>query len=521
MSIQHDSSSEKPARARSLRTDWWILAIIGTLFLVFRVPLMYRQPGGLDEAEFSVLGVTIVREGIPRVPYIVSRDPGGYFYRYDEILLSHPPASFYWQAVFQGLLPPGYGTARLASGAAAILAIVLVYSVGHRLTGSRGAALWGAGLYSLSRVFYFPAMSSRPDMLCGMLGFAAFAAFLRWRDGRRVGWLIGASAFVGLGGLAHPFAIIYAVQLGVWALLIPGSALARLRNLAILVTGAILVFSLWLFLIVPHMDVFQSQFFNNVVNRSTPGLLQRFFWPSEAIQSQTRMILELAQPIQTALMFGALLMVTAVGGLRRDSKVLKLVAIAWSSVYLLTVFEGIHATKGYWCYPGGWLFLCVGWCVAWVGEKAYRLGRWRIGSDRSGHIPAVLGAACVVLAMVPGSGIQTWVAHIRHWNEPTYDARQFVRTLLRRVPREAHVIVDIAYILPFYLDDRSVSRADSYDLSAPDDYEPFDYYIAGPESIAHGFPQKLGGRFVESFGDQEDVFACYAELYESTRPGGS
>lgn len=514
MSNGHDPAFAGSARPLAARADLCALVAICAVFAVLRVPLMYRLPGGQDEAEFSVPGVTILREGIPRVPYFPSRDPEGFFYRYDEVFLSHPPACFYWQAAFYCILPPGYGTARLASGAAAILAIVLIYLVGRPLTGSRAAALWGAGLYSLSRVCYFSAMSSRPGMLCGMLGFAAFGAFLRWRDTQRRTWLAATSLFLGLGGLTHPFAIIYAVQIGAWTLLVSEPPLRRLRNFASLVTGTIVVFSMWLLLIVPYFEVFQSQFFNNVLNRSAPGLLKRFVWPWEAIPTQTRMVLEHAGPIQTAVMFGALAMATVLAVRRKNARVLTLAAIAASSVYLLVVFEGCHTTKKYWCYPGGWLFLCAGWSVVWAGRKASLFCRRRIGSGRLCRAAPALVGICLLLAMLPGSGIRAWAAHVQHWNDPLYDARRFVRILLRRLPPEARAVVDIAYVLPFYLEGRSVIRADNHDLRAPDDYLPYDYYVAGPESIDHGFPRRLGSRFVESFGERENVFACYAELYE-------
>ncbi len=42
----------------------------------------------------------------------------------------------------------------------------------------------------------------------------------------------------------------------------------------------------------------------------------------------------------------------------------------------------------------------------------------------------------------------------------------------------ARAVVDIAYVLPFYLEGRSVIRADNHDLP-PDDYLPYDYYAAG------------------------------------------
>lgn len=499
------------------------LVLICVFFLAFRLPLMYRQPGGMDEGDYAVPGYAILQAGIPRVPYVPSRNTEGFFYRVDEVLLLLPPLYFYWQAVFHGIFSPSYGSARLASGAAAIIAVILIYVAGRRLTGNRIAALYAAGLYSLSRLCFFPAMSARPDMLCGMFGLAAVAAYLRWRDGNRTGWLVASSAFLGLGGLTHPFAIIYAVQIGAWTLLVSEPPLRRLRNLSVLVVGAILVFSLWLFLIIPHYEIFRIQFFNGVLfngvlDRSKPILLQRLASPWEAIRWHSHMFLEHAGPIQATLTFGALIAVTVVSAIRRNTGVLQLAVLAWTSVYLLVVFEGIHATKGYWCYPGAWLFLCMGWCVASIGRKLSGL-RLRLNLSVSVYRTAIVaGSACLLLSMMPGSGIQTWVTHVCHWNDASYDSRKFVEILLRQVPREARVVVDSAYVLPFYLDDRSVILAGSCDLVVPEDYLPYDYYVAGRESIDKGFPEKLGGRFVGSFGEKENILACYAELYA---PGGN
>ncbi len=499
--------------------DLCMLALICALFLTFRVPLMVRQAGGMDEGDFSVPGCTILQEGIPRIPYVPSRNVDGFFYRVDEIFLLLPPLYYYWQALFYSVLPPGYGTARLASGTAAIIAVVLIYVLGRQLTGNRAAALWGAGLYSLSRVCFFPALAARPDMLCGMLGLAAVAAWLRWRQGGRIGWLIAASALLGLGGLTHPLAITYAIPIGIWALLVPDRPLRRLGYVSILIGGAVLVFSLWLVLIIPHYDVFRLQFFNNVLDRSGPGLLDRFIFPWESIRWQTRQILEHAGPIQTTLMFGSLLATTVMAIRSRNPGVLKLVALAWSSVYLLVVFEGVHPTKGYWCYPGAWLFLCAGWCVASIGSAWHNLcARAKVPLLASRAV-AGTAAAGVLLLMLPGSGIQAWIAHVQHWDDPSYDARKFTRLLLDEVPADARVVVDGAYVLPFYLDRRTVILAGSYDLRVPDDYLPYDYFVAGRESIAKGFPEKLGGRFVKSLGNRDDLFSCYAELYVSERVG--
>lgn len=500
--------------------DLCLLVVICGLFLAFRLPLMYRQPGGMDEGDYAVPGYTILQDGIPRIPYVPSRNTEGFYYCVDEVLLLLPPLYFYWQAAFFSILPPSYGTARLASGTAAMIAVVLVYWIGRQLTGSRTAGLTAAGLYSLSRVCFFPAMSARPDMLCGMLGLAAVACWLRWRDGGRPGWLLATSAFLGLGGLTHPFAITYAVQIGVWALLVSEPPLRRLRNFSVLIIGALVAFSLWLVLIVPHYEVFRIQFFHTVLDRSAPGLLQRFVSPWEAIRFHAQMFLEHAEPIQAVLMFGALVVATVVAVRKKNTGALKLVVLTWSSVYLLVVFEGIHPTKGYWCYPGAWLFLCLGWCAALTGQKAIQLCfRMNLPSLARRTVLAI-ATACVILAMLPGSGIQAWIAHARHWNDPAYDAREFVQLLLDEVPADARVVVDPAYVLPFYLADRKVILAASHDLRTPDDYLPYDYYIASHESIADGFPAKMGSHFVKSLGDRDNLFACYAELYESEDVAG-
>ena len=510
-----ESTPDDLVRPSSRGVDFCVLAVIFALFLGLRVPLMYRQPGGMDEGDFSVPGCTILREGIPRIPYVPSRDPAGYFYRADEALFSLPPLYFYWQATFYALLSPSYGTARLASGAAAILAMVLIYLIGRRLTGSRAAALWGAGLFSVSRVCFFPAMSARPDMLCVTIGLAAIGAFLRWRDTARPGWLLVTSVLLGLGGLTHPFAIVYAVQIGVWALFCRERLFRRLQAFGLLVGGAILVFSLWLFLIVPRYEVFHAQFFNNVLARSGPTCLQRIVWPWDSIRWHTHLILEHAGPVQAVLMFLGLVAATILGIRNRDASIVKLLVLAWSSVYLLVVLEGIHSTKGYWGYPGAWLYLCLGWCVVQIGQEGRRICRRMNVSSRACRVLTAIGAACLLLSMLPGSGVRAWIAHVEHWDDPSYDAREFTKALLSKVPRDAHVVVDGAYVLPFYLDNRSVILAGSHDLRAPDDYVPYDYHVAAHDSLAKGFPESLGGRFVESLGERDNVFACYAELYAS------
>ncbi|HVW37525.1 MAG TPA: glycosyltransferase family 39 protein, partial [Pirellulales bacterium] len=134
------------------------LALILAAFCLLRVPVLYRHYGGQDEDWYAIPGLTVAQSGIPRVPYAPCRNLKSCFYKVDEALLALPPAYFYWQAPFFWLLPAGFGTARLASAVAGMVAIGLAYLLGRRLTGRESIGLAAAGLYSLSRVLYFPAI---------------------------------------------------------------------------------------------------------------------------------------------------------------------------------------------------------------------------------------------------------------------------------------------------------------------------------------------------------------------------
>ena len=113
---------------------------------------MLRLPGGQDECWFAVPGETVAREGIPRIPYVVARNPEAVFYRADEALFALPPALHYVQAPFFLVFSPGYATGRLPSLCCAVLAILLVFGLTRGLLKDATAGLWAAGLFSLSRI---------------------------------------------------------------------------------------------------------------------------------------------------------------------------------------------------------------------------------------------------------------------------------------------------------------------------------------------------------------------------------
>ena len=491
---------------RSPRFAWISIAAMAA-FLALRLPLMYRQPGGQDEDWYAVPGYTVASEGIPRIPYAPSRDPQSIFYRADEALFALPPAYFYWQAPFFLLFPPGYGTARLASAIAGLVAIWLVYEVGRQLYRDEATAVWAAGLYSISRVFYFPATFARPDMLCGTLGLGAILTTWHWQQSRNRKWLVASGGLLGLGMLTHPFAIVYCLQAGAWVVLAERGLRRRFASFFLLVACAVAVFSLWLPLILSYPDVFRGQFFSNVLDRTGPGLLQRFLVPWRSLGWQIQLLWDHSGTLQTILMTAGLLVATLLDARRGRTGPVIVLALAWSSYYLLAVTSGSHPAKGYLCYSGAFLMLCTGRSVV----TAYRGLRTRL--PHRGWW-AWAGGVLLVAAMLPGAGVRTWVAHVRHWSDVEYNSPRFVQVMLDDLPADARYTVDPGYVFDFYLAGRQTILAVVFEFYFDAEDFPYDYLVAGPYALdAIEIPDQLDGRLVRTYGDPKDLFACYAEIY--------
>ena len=103
-----------------------------------------------------------------------------------------------------------------------------------------------------------------------------------------------------LGMLTHPFAVVYGVQAGIWVLL--GRGWRRRLGHAVLLTGtALLVFAAWTPLIMLHPEAFRVQFFNNVLGKSGPGLLQRLAFPWGGSAASEPAVCRASRDLQAAL----------------------------------------------------------------------------------------------------------------------------------------------------------------------------------------------------------------------------
>jgi hypothetical protein len=485
------------------------LALILAAFCLLRLPVLYRHYGGQDEEWYGVPGFTVAQTGIPRIPYAPCRDIKSGFYRVDEALYALSPGYFYWQTPFVLALSAGYGTARLASAVAGLIAICLVYLLGRQLTGRESVGVLAAALYSFSRLFYFPAITARPDVLCAACGLAALWLTSRWQASGSRRTLAASGILLGLGMLTHPFALVFCLQVGGWVLIggqREGGVKRRLLDFGLLVGCALAVFSLWALLIAAHPDLFRIQFFNNVLNRSGPGLLSRLIFPRESLIYHAEMLLERAQPLQLALMAAGLVGAIGLAFGRGQAGARPLVGLALTGCYLLVTVQGSHPEKGYWCYPGALVFLCVAYA-------AIKLSDPLVASFKRPLCGRLIGAAVLIGLLLPGAGLRSLQAHLRHWSDPNYIQPRFTQAMLRDLPPDARLLVDPAFVFDVYLAGRNVVLAYDFDSLYSSRGQPYDYLIVGPFGRQYHLAEAMRGRHVRDYGDPDDLFACYAQVY--------
>jgi 4-amino-4-deoxy-L-arabinose transferase-like glycosyltransferase len=480
------------------------LAGLALLFLAWRVPLMYRTVAGQDEDWYAVPGVSILRTGVPQIPYIPSRDPASACYKADVILYALPPLAFYLQALVNLLLGPGIGPARMASAVEGLIAAWLVYDLGRFWTASSRAGLLAALAFLTCRSFVFPATTARPDMAAVLFGLLAVRlAVAHGREPRRSS-LVGSGIAAGLSLLSHPFGAVPATQVGLALLTGHGLLRKRLIDATLFGTIAVLVFALWIPLILLHPDIFRAQFVANVLGRAGPGLGATLRAPWSALGYQVRQFVDFATPTQVLVLATGAVWALVVS---RDGRFRYHLA---ASVLLLVLFEGRHPTLGYYAFPSA--LACVGLgmlgdAVATKIEAIPAAGRWSTG----------LVACAIALGLLPGSGLRPWLAQVRHWRDPAYDARAVAQQVLADIRSDATAAVDGGLVLDAYLAGRPVIDLTIHPLAYDVRAMGFEYAVFTRAGLRLYKPEMDDLVLMKSYGIEDDPFAVYAELYRRVR----
>jgi hypothetical protein len=312
--------------------------------------------------------------------------------------------------------------------------------------------------------------------------------------------------------LSHPFGVVPAAQVGLWLLIAPGrSAACRAGDAALFAASALAAFALWLPLIALHPDLFRAQFFGNVFRPEGPTAPRTLLDVLSGLAVQPRRFWDYAGPPQAILvLLGLAWAALRAPGTAGGRALCYHVAAGF---VLLFLFQGDHPTLGYFAYPTALACVAVGGLVSRVA------GRF----DRRPGLGTALATAALVAIFLPGAGLRTLVAHLRHLRDPAYDAHALARSIMADIPPDAVAAVGAEYVLDFYLAGRPaidalidpVPEVHLYDVRD----RPYDYVVLGP--VTHRLYKSRMPDLVpiRSYGDPRDPFAPRAELFR--RPGSS
>ncbi len=477
----------------------FVFIVLGVLLV--RVPVMYREPGEMDEECYAVPGLTVVQSGIPKLPHIPGRSEQSVFYHADEILFAEPPVLFYLQAIFYAILPPVYGTARMATLVSGIFALGLMWAISRCWLGGFVAAAWSVGLFANARWFFLHAIRARPDMLCSTFGLAAMWAVFQWRETGKRKWLVLAGVFIGLGGLTHPFALAYAVPIAFWVVY-ESQGRCRLWNPAILTGVSILTASSWLLLIIQSPDIFWIQFRNQFLNPYDP-LPDRIATPWHFWWFHAGIMLDQIKPWQYFLAVGPLVFCTIWG-----SKETRIIAcIAWASMVLIAFMVGTHhAVAGYFTFPSALMFLCTGWCIHQLLHFLPRIG------SRFQVVTIAAGIA-LVMSMLPISRIGTLLVHIENWNNINFNAPRFAQQVMADVPDDVLCAVDSEFLLDFVAAGRNVILARHEKVTIEGNLLPVKLIVGSRMAIENKiYIKHMPSEIIKTYGEFSNLYACFAEL---------
>ncbi|QDS88655.1 hypothetical protein EC9_28460 [Rosistilla ulvae] len=507
-------SANQSACARRL----WLIPVL--LFVALRLPALIHMPGGHDEHWFAAPGYTVWQEGIPRLPYLPTRNRDTFFENADRCLFTLPPALFYVQAPFFAIFPAGYPTARIPLFLAALATIALTFGLCKRLGTSDAAALLAATLMAIGRPLMFTGLVVRPDLLCAVCGWLCILMLIRFFADGRLSKLSISGLFCGLGALFHPFALVFAIQAGVAIVAVRASILEKAKRAIVFGLSTCGVLMLWAPLIAMYPYEFKSQFFSNVVDRAGPGLGSRMLFPWDSLRHHAVLLFEFAGLWQCLLLATALIAGSVVILYTKPRRfAIGYLALCWSSVYLTAVVAGIHPTKGYWVYPAFWIMGALAIAVDWLAGRSPVGSDPQQASDRevagcSRRKIVYLGSALLMLGLsLPGAGLRSSYLYLRYWGDPKYHAQTFIAQVLDDLPMEGVYMADLSYVFDVYLSGRETLLCQDRELFWGDRTIDYSAILLAWEGLDENWSEQYGAVLDKSYGTREIPQSCFLEVY--------
>src|SRR4029453_7905840 len=190
-------------------SGWAVL--IGVVFTVFAVALVFTKRPWVDEAWFTGPALDLVTRGKfgtllldPAGSHLRLYKPDAFLRGINERTYWVMPIHLIQLAAWGKLFGFSVFSMRMPSILWGGVALASVGSIVRRLYDGRGAALIGVAVLAVDFGFVNGAADGRMDMTCTALGLAALAVYLHLRESNFSGAVIGAHALAAAAVFTHP-----------------------------------------------------------------------------------------------------------------------------------------------------------------------------------------------------------------------------------------------------------------------------------------------------------------------------
>ena len=239
---------------------------LGSFAYYTRALFLKYPPVWPDEAIFSNPAMNLARRGAMATDLLSGTLPG-----FERCTYYLPPGYFLYLAAIFRVVKPGIVPLRLSSVAAAILVMILTYSVGRRSGLGPWLALIPVSLLGVDHVFLRGALMGRPDMLT----LALILATLRLSMGSRLAGDLSRARLLAMGAsgalavLVHPMGVVALGTIVAARILPPGRRWQRMKRLApAFLAGAFIVLP-WAIYVLEDVNTFGAQFGSQFVRKAS------------------------------------------------------------------------------------------------------------------------------------------------------------------------------------------------------------------------------------------------------------
>ena len=195
-----------------LRLKHWILlaGIILIYLVIGSLTVFAQQPVG-DEGPFASPAINFFREG--HLGMSVKEVEGTRWTRMDERTFWQPPLYYLAQVAWYFYFGEGIFSMRFLSIHFGLIALLALFSIMEKITGSRATALLAVFLMAIDFVFIGEASHGRMDMMSEALALTGFACYVTYREKNLHYAILSGNTLVVLSGLTHPNGILAFIAL--------------------------------------------------------------------------------------------------------------------------------------------------------------------------------------------------------------------------------------------------------------------------------------------------------------------